>query len=121
MVIKMDAKTIREYFYKRLSGEYIEFTKIDGKMYGGYLENWLEDGTLLIDRLILYDNEGERINEVPDWTLVNFDQIAFIYVHEIPDELVNKRLAVRREEQERVAFEKQEIRQEAREDYFKQS
>jgi hypothetical protein len=114
-VVKMDAKTIREYFYKRLSGEHIEFITIDGKTYGGFLENWLEDGTLLLNHLTLYDNEGDIIYEWPDWTLVNLDQVAFFHIYdEIPGELVNKRLAAKREKAERAAFEKQEARQKSR-------
>jgi hypothetical protein len=108
----MDGKTIRKYFFARFAGRNIEFTTLDGKNYGGLLENWLDDGTLLLNKPKAYDAEGELLEEThmySEWVLFNFDQILLLYVSDemgIPDELVNTSLAIRRKKEQEDADEK---------------
>ncbi|MGB8310979.1 MAG: hypothetical protein WCE81_03825 [Halobacteriota archaeon] len=61
------------------------------------LENWLEDGTLLLDRPTRFDNgNGEAADRIDEWVLFNFERIACIIVGSIPTELATRKKVKRK-------------------------
>jgi hypothetical protein len=49
----MDMKILREKYYDALVGHEMYFRGADGLDYSGYLKDWFEDGTLIIDDLVV--------------------------------------------------------------------
>jgi hypothetical protein len=94
----MDLKLFRERVYDDWINKPFDFVGTDGLYYSGLLEDWLEDGSLVLDRVNVFDRTGEdlihSIQEADLSIIVSpaFVSYIFTFDHTVSDKMTGKAL-----------------------------